>query len=184
MEPITTNRLLLRSFQQEDGEDLYEYLSDPKVIAFEPYEVYTKEGAIKEALSRSHMDCFFAVCLQETGKVIGNLYLQKGEFDTWELGYVFNASYHGKGYATEATRTLLTKAFHDWKARRIVAMCNPLNTPSWRLLERLGMRREGTLLKNIYFKCDKEGNPIWLDTYEYGILKEEWELVNKENITG
>lgn len=44
--------------------------------------------------------------------------------------------------------------------RRIIAMCNPENTPSWKLMERLQMRRKGILLKNIYFKTDKNGNPI------------------------
>ena len=180
MEPITTERLLLRSFQNEDGQDLYEYLSDPNVVAFEPYEVYTREQAMEEAKNRADMECFIAVCLKDSGKLIGNIYLQKGEFDTWELGYVFNASYHGKGYATEAAKSMVHKAFYDWGARRIVAMCNPLNKPSWHLLERLGMRREGTLLQNIYFKCDTEGNPIWLDTYEYAILKEEWKFNDKQ----
>jgi RimJ/RimL family protein N-acetyltransferase len=41
-------------------------------------------------------------------------------------------------------------------------------------MERLNMRREGHLLKNIFFKRDEEGNPIWNDTYEYAILAEEW----------
>lgn len=173
--PLETNRLCIRRFQAEDGEDLFAYLSDPSVVIFEPYEVYTREQAEEEAKKRATMESFFAVCLKDSKKLIGNVYLQQGEFDTWELGYVFNASYQGKGYATEAARALLTKAFKDWGARRVVAMCSPLNTPSWRLLERLGMRREGTLLENVYFKCDKDGQPIWLDTYEYAILKREWE---------
>jgi hypothetical protein len=33
------------------------------------------------------------------------------------------------------------------------------------------MKREGKLRKNIYFRKDDNGNPIWLDTYEYGLLK-------------
>ena len=52
--------------------------------------------------------------------------------------------------------------------------CNPLNEHSWKLLEGLNMRREGTLIKNIYFKKDINGKPLWADTYEYGILKSEW----------
>ena len=58
-------------------------------------------------------------------------------------------------------------------------MCNPKNVQSWRLLERLRLRREGTLLQNIFFKRDAEGKPIWCDTYEYGILKSEW-IANAE----
>jgi RimJ/RimL family protein N-acetyltransferase len=69
---------------------------------------------------------------------------------------------------------LIGDAFQNKNARRVIAMCNPLNAPSWKLLERLGMRREGHLRKNIYFKKDQAGNPIWLDSYEYAVLAEEW----------
>jgi len=54
-------------------------------------------------------------------------------------------------------------------------MCNPENERSWRLLERLGMRREGNLRKNIFFFRNEQGEPLWQDTYEYGLLREEWE---------
>lgn len=53
-------------------------------------------------------------------------------------------------------------------------MYNPLNESSWKLLERLGMRREGYLVQNIYFKKDNNDQPIWVDTFEYGILATEW----------
>jgi RimJ/RimL family protein N-acetyltransferase len=78
------------------------------------------------------------------------------------------------GYATEAARAVMEDAFTGRDARRVIAMCNPLNAPSWRLLERLGMRREGHIRENIYFKEDATGEPVWQDTYEYGILAVEW----------
>jgi len=143
-------------------------------VRFEPYEVFTEKASRKEAARRSGDPSFWAVCLRENEKLIGNVYLGQQDFGTWELGYVFNKDYHGKGYATEAACALLDDIFANQAARRAVAMCNPLNTPSWRLLERLGMRREGHFIKNIYFKRDAQGNPIWCDTYAYGILKEEW----------
>lgn len=43
------------------------------------------------------------------------------------------------------------------------------------------MRLEGHLIKNIYFYKDNEGNTIWQDTYEYGVLKDEWELNSKNH---
>ena len=174
MKTITTDRVMIRKFEETDWKDLLEYLSDEVVVKYEPYEVYSEEDAKGDAKHRANNECFYAVCIKETGKLIGNLYLSKGDFDTWELGYVFNRKYWGKGYATESTKALLDTAFTKFGARRIIAMCNPLNENSWKLLERLGMRREGTLLQNIYFKKDREGNPIWSDTYEYGILKSEW----------
>jgi RimJ/RimL family protein N-acetyltransferase len=174
MDIIMTERITVRKFEESDWKDLYEYLSDENVVKFEPYEVFSEEDAKREAMNRSKNECFYAVCLLETGKLIGNLYLSQGEFDTWELGYVFNRNYWGNGYAMESAKALMDTAFTQFGARRIVAMCNPLNDHSWKLLERLGMRREGWLLQNIYFKKDSEGNPLWSDTYEYGILKSEW----------
>ncbi len=81
---------------------------------------------------------------------------------------------YGKGYATESCRRIIDYGFNHLKARRIIAMCNPENKSSWKLLERLKVRREGHLKKNIYFKCDQEGRPIWNDTYEYAVLADEW----------
>ena len=174
MNNIVTDRLIIRRFNKMDWKDLYEYLSNEIVVKYEPYNIYSEGEAKKEAADRAESDFFYAVCLKETGKLIGNLYLAKGDFDTWEIGYVFNLEYWGKGYATESAKALMNIAFAQFGARRIIAMCNPLNEASWKLLERLGMRREGTLFKNIYFKKDINGEPLWSDTYEYAILKSEW----------
>lgn len=170
---IETERLIIRYFEEADGSDLYDYLSKEEVVRYEPYEPYSYEEAISEAKERAKDRNFYAVALSG-GKVIGNLYLAQGDFDTWELGYVFNNDYWGKGYAYESSKALTTYAFKTLGARRIIAMCNPLNEHSWRLLERLKFRREGTLISNIYFQKDDKGNPVWQDTYEYGLLKEEW----------
>jgi len=171
---IKTGRLLIRRFTPDDWRDLFDYLSNENVVKFEPYGVFTKDESKKKAIRRSSDTGFWAVCLKPDGKLIGNVYLGKQDFDTWELRYVFNDVYQGKGYATEAAKALVDYVFKNYNARRVVAMCSPLNKPSWKLLERLGFRREGHLIKNIYFKKDEFGNPIWLDTYEYGILAEEW----------
>ncbi len=171
---IETQRLLIRPFDPADWENLHEYLSDEQVVCYEPYNVFTADESRLEAIRRSNDPAFWAVCLKDGGKLIGNIYLAGQPFDTWELGYVFNASYQGKGYATEAAACLLDHVFGKLGARRVAAMCNPLNTASWRLLERLGMRREGHLIQNIWFKRDEQGVPIWANTYEYAILAEEW----------
>lgn len=174
MKEIDTKRLIIRRFRPEDWQDLYEYLSDEEVVRYEPYGVHTRDQARETAIKRTGNDSFYAVCLKESGKLIGNLYLGKEHFDTWELGYVFNRSYQGQGFAYESGKALLDYAFDYFGARRIVAMCNPQNHRSWKLLERLSMRREGLLVQNIYFKKNEDGEPIWLNTYEYAILKDEW----------
>lgn len=174
MQQLETERLVIRRFKEEDWKDLYEYLSDEEVVRYEPYQAFSIEASQNEAKSRAESPAFLAVCLKENNKLIGNIYFAKQEFKTWEIGYVFNRSYQGRGYATEAANAVIAYGFNTKGARRIVAMCNPLNTASWRLLERLGMRREGHLKQNIYFKKDEKGNPIWSDTYEYAILKDEY----------
>jgi Acetyltransferases, including N-acetylases of ribosomal proteins len=177
MYELATERLLLRRFVAADWKDLHEYLSQAAVVQYEPYPVYTEDECRQEALDRSQQEAFWAVCLQTNGKLIGNIYFQQQEprdFLTWEIGYVFNPAYYGQGYATESCQEILRYGFQQLHAYRIVAHCNPQNTASWKLLERLSMRREGHLRKNIFFKYDELGRPIWIDTYEYAILAEEW----------
>jgi len=174
MDKLNTERLIIRRFEENDWRDLYEYLSDDEVVKFEPYEAFNQKQAKEETNYRITDDAFYAVCLKDSGKLIGNLYFSKADFDTFELGYVFNKNYQKLGYASEGIKALLDYAFANLGARRVVAMCNPINTSSWKLLERLKFRREGHLIKNIYFKKDSNNNPIWQDTYEYAVLNEEW----------
>ena len=171
---METERLWIRRFTPEDWRDLHGHLSREEVVRYEPYGVFTEEESKREAVRRSEDGRFWAVCLKDGGKLIGNLYLSQGAFDTWELGYVFAAEYQGQGYATEAAKAALAEVFRHRQARRVVALCNPLNEPSWRLLERLGMRREGHLRQNLCFKKGEDGRPLWQDTYEYAILAPEW----------
>lgn len=70
---IRTKRLTLRPFQKGDAQDLYEYLSDPEVVRFEPYRPYPLESCGQEAENRSKNPAFIAVVLGD--KVIGNVYL-------------------------------------------------------------------------------------------------------------
>ena len=171
---METERLLLRRFCADDWEGLFEYLSQKETVKYEPYDVFTEEESRREALRRCGDDAFWAVCLKSSGKLVGNLYLAERDFGAWELGYVFNANCLGRGYATEAARALIGHCFAEKNAHRIVAMCNPLNERSWKLLERLGMRREGVLLQNVHFSRNEQGFPLWQDTYEYAVLRAEW----------
>ncbi len=178
---IDAQRVYIRRFRPTDAEDLYDYLSREEVVRFEPYPVFTRQQCDMEAAERSDNYAMLAVCLKSTNKVIGNLYFEKIEPEnvmTWELGYVFNSDYWNKGYANEACSALLEYAFNTLGAHRIVAMCNPKNVASWKLLERLKFRREGHLVKNMYFNTNADGKPMWNDTYTYAMLGVEY-LVRK-----
>ena len=164
-----TDRLILRRYEQSDLTDLYEYLSDPQVVAFEPYRPMTLEEAAENLAWRISTEEMIAVELKENRKMIGNIYLGKRDFEALELGYVFNRAYWGKGYAAESCGKLLELAFQRG-THRVYAECDPQNEASWRLLERLGFNREGHLKSNVYFWRNENGQPIWKDTYLYGKL--------------
>jgi len=169
---------MLRRFHENDALDLHEYLSDPDVVRYEPYPPFTFDQCVDEARRRSKDPFFLAICLKETNKVIGNLYFSPHGpkwILTYIIGYVLNKKYHRKGYATEAVLCLLKKGFGEMGLHRIVAKCHPDNSASWRLLERCGFRREGMEIKNIFFRWDDLGNPIWQDSLCYALLKEEFD---------
>lgn len=173
MKTIETERLILRGFREEDARELYEYLSRESVVRYEPYGVQSLDDAIREAARRSRDPSFIAVCLKDSGKLIGNLYFSDCGDGQFELGYVFNDHYWHNGYATESARALLDAAFEKMGAQKVTAMCNPENTSSWRLLERLGMKRTAHLKNHISFFTDEKGQPIWNDTYVYAITAED-----------
>lgn len=171
---MKTERLNIRRFTSEDWLDLYEYLSDTRVVKYEPYPPLTEAQCKEAAKHRATSKDFWAVCLQENDKLIGNVYLSEKEQANWEVGYVFNFAYQNMGYATEAVKALLAKIFSENTAHRVFANCDPENNPSWKLLERIGFHREGHLRKNVYFHCSEDGQPLWKNTFIYGLLKEEW----------
>lgn len=172
---LKTERLVLRPFEETDAEGLHAYLGDEEVVRYEPYGAMTMEECRLEAARRASDEAFWAVCLAD-GTLIGNLYLSGAdEFGTWEIGYVFARACWHKGYATEAARRLMAYAFERLATRRIIALCDTRNAASFAMMERLGMRREGEFKKNVGFKTDAHGNTIWTDSYQYAILKEEFE---------
>ena len=118
---------------------------------------------------RIETDEMIAVELKENHKMIGNVYLGKRDFNSLEIGYVFNRKYWGNGYAKESCEALVQYSFRNC-THRIFAECDPDNENSWRLLEAIGFEREAHLKQNVYFWTDEQGNPIWKDTYIYAKL--------------
>jgi RimJ/RimL family protein N-acetyltransferase len=82
-----------------------------------------------------------------------------------ELGWVLDPAHTGHGYETEAVRELLRVCFDELDLRRVVAKCFSDNEASWRLMERLGMRRE---LHAVRESLHRSGE--WLDVYGYAML--------------
>lgn len=165
---ISTERLLLRLYVHEDLAQFHAYVSDPATMEFER----TCSGSIDQSrdilAGRVSNPEFYAVELLGSGDLLGNLYLGHGGEETRTLGYVFKRSVWGSGYATEACQGLIKE---NWAAGipRVEAFCDPQNPRSWRLLERLGFERFAHLKQDVYFHVDQDGEPIWKDTYRYGI---------------
>ncbi|MCI8350813.1 MAG: GNAT family N-acetyltransferase [Oscillospiraceae bacterium] len=165
-----TERLILRRYTEADLQDLWEYLSDEEVVAYEPYKPMSLEEVKDNLEWRIGTDEMVAVELRDSHKMIGNVYLGKREFVSLEIGYVFNRSYWGNGYAAESCKALIQQAFSNG-IHRIYAECDPKNESSWKLLERLRFRREAHLIQNVSFWNDRDGNPVWKDTYIYARLE-------------
>jgi RimJ/RimL family protein N-acetyltransferase len=177
MKAFQTARLTIRGFRPDDWRDLQEYVSQKDVTKYD-YEYPSSDEECKglaEYFSRG--SGFWAVCLKDAGKMIGHIVINQKEpkeFSTWHIGFVFNPTYHGKGYATESCKRILKYVFEELGAHRVESACHPDNTPAWKLLERLSMRREAHHKKSGFVRKTLDGKPIWWDSYLYAILEEEW----------
>lgn len=172
---LETERLVLRRFRAEDGDALALLLTDPEVCWFEPYEVMTQAQAVEEAAKFADHEDFYAVTRRDTDELIGKLYLGDQKFfGAYELGYTFRRDMWGNGYAFEAACAIMQYAFTVLGARRIIAEADIRNTRSCRVLEKLGMRREGVFVQSAAFQKDESGKPIWSDYCFYAILQDEF----------
>lgn len=177
-EQINTLRLIIRAFSNEDAQDLFEYLSDPQIYQYEQGEPVDRQQAQNYARDMANNQNFWAIELKSEHKVVGQLYFSQQEPEhlmTWELGYRMNPKYQKQGFGSEAAQALVEYGFRQLHVHRVVAYCHPENVASWKLLEKIGFRREGLLQKNIYFRKDEAGNPLWWDSYAYARVEDKFE---------
>jgi [ribosomal protein S5]-alanine N-acetyltransferase len=175
--PLETERLLLREVRAEDESDVHEYASDPEVVRQMIWGPNTPE-ATREFLASAlatqaqwpRPNVGLAIEPKSERRLIGSIELRISDEAnrTADFGYVLNRNYWGRGYMTEAAHAILDVAFRQLNLHRVWATCNAKNRPSYRVLEKLGMRREGLFLKHAMEKGE------WRDTYLYAILAEEW----------
>lgn len=162
---LKTKRLTVRSFEAADWQDVYQYVSNSTVMKYLPENVLTEEQT-KEFIKK---EGYYAV--EKEKRVIGHISFIKyfGEH-TYEIGWVFHPDFYNQGYATEAAQAIINYGFNQMKLHRIVATCQPENIGSFRVMEKLAMRKEG-----LFKKCipTEDG---WWDEYYYAILAEEWTM--------
>ena len=111
-----------------------------------------------------------AVVRRDTGELVGDfsLGLPNRRDRQGEIGFMFHPDHQGHGYAAEAGAAVLGLGFETFGMHRIFGSCDARNTASARLMERLGMRLEGTLRETEFVKGE------WCDELVYAILVDEW----------
>ncbi len=177
--PIRTARLSLRPARPADLDATWRFRQLDEVnrwmtSAPESREDYRLKFEDPERLAKT-------LLIKLEGEVIGDLMVAIE--DAWaqsevapqargvqaELGWCLDPTHQGRGYATEAVAGLMSLCFEDLGLRRVTASCFADNAESWRLMERLGMRRETHTLRESLHRSGQ-----WLDGMGYALLADEW----------
>jgi len=184
--PKRTARLSIRPATADDLDATWAFRRLPEVG-----EWLTRIPANRDEYAEQFLDpsrLVRTLVVERDGEVVGDLMFAVS--DAWsqvevaerargvqaELGWVIAPEHSGQGYATEAAAELLRISFDELGLRRAFAPCFADNTASWRLMERLGMRREVHTRQEFLHRSG-----VWLDSYTYAILAEEWRARRKEN---
>lgn len=170
---IGTDRLVLRHLRMADAADMFEYASDPDVCQYLSWGPYTSieqaSSWIDAKLSKANpTDVLFGVEERASGKLIGvvRAYNIDSPADSAEVSYILNPAYQGKGYMTEAVRSVVSLCFDTLGLSSVVAYCVEENTSSSGLMQRIGMHRDlsyseplvikGLEYKSIRYRINKE----------------------------
>jgi len=174
---LESERLLLRGFELADAADV-QRLAGAREIADTTLNVpHPYEDGMAEAWIALHRPAFeagtlapFAITSKQTGELLGAISLKiEREFARAELGYWIGKPYWGAGYCTEAARRLLRYGFDELDLHRIHASYVPRNPASGRVLEKIGMLREGVARQHLV----KWGR--FEDLVQCGLLRSEWQ---------
>jgi RimJ/RimL family protein N-acetyltransferase len=174
--PVSTARLMLRRATAADADVVLSYRRLPSVSEWigDPPEDFHARFVAPERLE-------VLLLIERAGGVIGDLMIKIE--DAWaparmisrargveaELGWSLRPEETGLGYATEAVQAALQICFEGLGLRRVTATCFTTNVASYRLMERVGMRREAHLVQHALHPTGE-----WLDGYSYGLLADEW----------
>ena len=181
---LHTSRLLIRNFRNEDLDSFLTYRNDPEVAKYQGWSVpYTRRNGkaliaemIEIPIPKQGQWLQLALEIKETGEMIGDIGVRIYANDPRQaiVGFTVASAYWQMGYGTESMTALLEYLFNALELHRVSADCDTRNTASWKLLEKLGFRREGHFIEN-YFD-----NGMYVDEYHYGILRREWGGCSRE----
>lgn len=171
---IETERLYLREFSIDDFAAVHEYGSIPDFSQYElwgpntePHSMQFLEEAIRKSLQVPRLEYELAIILKDTDNLIGGAHisLTAEKSAIAEIGYAVNPRFQNKGYATEITKALIKYGFEHFNCKIIYATCDTRNVASYRVLEKCGMQRVGTIIGN-----RKIRGKIY-DSYRYEICR-------------
>ncbi|MCM3493460.1 GNAT family N-acetyltransferase [Paenibacillus lactis] len=174
---LETERLRLRRISMRDAEDMYAYASNDEVAQYVTWETHRSIEDSKRFIQyilaqyAKHDIAPWGIELKENGRLIGTVDFVwwRPEHQSAEIGYVLAREYWGRGIMTEAASALLKLGFGEMDLIRVQARCFEDNIGSQRVMEKIGMRYEGTLRKAMKVK-DRHWN-----LKVFSILKEEYE---------
>ena len=173
---ILTERLTLRPLTMADAEAIYLYGSDPEVTKYVIFETHRSIEDTKVFLQSTldqyakHEPASLGIELSGNGKLIGSIgYLNwNKDHSRIEIGYALSRDFWNNGYVTEAAKGLIDHLFSESDLVRIEARCRPENIASARVMEKAGMKFEGTLRKQIFSKGKHH------DMKMYSIIRNDW----------
>lgn len=177
--PVRTERLALRPPRPADTEVTWRYRQLEPVsrwLTRSPRTLADYRVGFEDPANQAK-----TLVLERDGEVIGDLMIAVE--NAWaqlevteqargvhaELGWVLDPAATGRGYGTEAVREMIRICFAELGLRRVTAGCFADNEPSWRLMERVGMRRECYSVADALHRSGR-----WLDGMLYALLADEW----------
>lgn len=168
---LSTDRLVLRPLRESDLPHMQRYATRPEFYRYNPIEEQTPDSVanfLKKELEKQRLEDRQVFALEPSGVdfIVGTVRIevQAAQHAHGDLGYALDSEYQGRGYMSEAVRRVLAFGFDQFRLNRIWATCDVDNAPSRRLLERVGMTREGTM------RQDKCMRGVWRNSYLYAIL--------------
>jgi RimJ/RimL family protein N-acetyltransferase len=174
---LETERFFLRPVLEDDVDDIYQNVKDYDIARWlisVPHP-YPEDGAIKyirecHELMKKGLSYELPIKLKATQEMVGIMAVLKVDRKNRnaELGYWIAKKYWRKGFATEAGLRVLEFGFNVLNLERMYAKCIPENNASRRVMEKMGMKYEGTFRHEIL----KENK--YFDMSYCGIIKEEW----------
>lgn len=176
----SSERLYFREFNENDFELLYSIYSNDRVMKYTYLDKYDRKEELRpyfEEILKNNQEGTkrqayeFAVFLLD-GSFVGMAEIEISIINEYggigEIGYYTLPSFWGNGYTTEIAKLLLEIGFRDIKLHRLYGRCNVNNLASKRVMEKIGMKKEGELRKVRFKEME------WVNEFSYGILLEEW----------